>query len=402
MVYKYLAYTSDERITDGTIEAASESLAEQALFRAGYELVISLKKVNPAVNLEQLIPSLYGVKARDIIDFSRQLATLLESGISILIALRLLEVQIPKAALKKVLAGLMDELQDGQSFSQAASKYPQVFSNTYRQMIRASEQTGNLQIGLRQIAAHMEKRMAIGRKTGRAVAYPAMVLALAFGVFILLTTVALPPLVGLFNSLGAELPLTTRMVLSMTAFLTDYQLYLVGGASALIIFMVVFTRLPVGKISVDRLFLSLPVIGTINIQRHMAHLCRTASMLLGVGLRLPQILDIVAPTIGNRVIRQALIKVEEKLVQGQGLSQPMAEIALFPPLMVEMVVVGESTGTLDATLATVADLYEESVDQRIQTLISLIEPVLTVIVGLIVVYVALAMIAPLYSILNSI
>jgi len=296
----------------------------------------------------------------------------------------------------------MDELQDGQSFSQAASKYPQVFSNTYRQMIRASEQTGNLQIGLRQIAAHMEKRMAIGRKTGRAVAYPAMVLALAFGVFILLTTVALPPLVGLFNSLGAELPLTTRMVLSMTAFLTDYQLYLVGGASALIIFMVVFTRLPVGKISVDRLFLSLPVIGTINIQRHMAHLCRTASMLLGVGLRLPQILDIVAPTIGNRVIRQALIKVEEKLVQGQGLSQPMAEIALFPPLMVEMVVVGESTGTLDATLATVADLYEESVDQRIQTLISLIEPVLTVIVGLIVVYVALAMIAPLYSILNSI
>lgn len=402
MAYKYSAYTRDKKIVQGMIDATSESAAEEALYRAGYHLVIRLREARPKVSLEQLIPTLYGVKTQDTIDFSHQLATLIESGISILSALRLLEGQASKAALREVIAGLIDELRGGSSFSQAVSKYPQVFSHAYCQLIKASEQTGNLEVGLRQIAGYLEKQMAIRKKTGRAMAYPALVLAIAIGVFALLITVALPPLVGLFTSLGAELPWTTRLVIATAAFLLNYKLHLLGGVLALIILIASYIRLPRGKLTVDRLLLRMPVIGTINIQRNMGHFCRTTSMLLKAGLRLPQIIDTVTQTIGNRIIRQALGDVREKLVQGQGLSQPMAAISLFPRLMVEMVVVGENTGNLDSTLATVADFYEQSADQKVQALIALIEPLLTVLVGLVVVFIALSMITPLYSILKSI
>jgi len=401
MAYKYSAYTRDKRIVNGTIDAASESAAEEALYRAGYHLVIGLREVRPKVSLERLIPTLYGVKTQDIIDFCHQLATLIESGIPLLTALRLLEGQASRAALRKVIGGLMDELQGGSSLSQAVSKYQEVFSYTYCQLIKASEQTGNLDVGLRQIAEYLEKQMTMRKKMSRAMAYPALVLAMAIGVFALLITVALPPLVGLFSSLGAELPWTTRLVITIADLLINYKFHLLGGALALIIVIAGYIRLPAGKLTMDRLMLKMPVIGAINIQRNMGHFCRTTSVLLKAGLRLPQITDIVTQTIGNRIIRQALNEVREKLIQGQGLSQPMAAISLFPRLMVEMVVVGENTGTLDSTLATVADFYEKSVDQRVQALISLIEPLLTIVVGLVVVFIALSMVTPLYSILKS-
>lgn len=402
MAYRYSAYTHDKKTVQGIIDATSESAAEEALYRAGYYLVVTLKEVRHTAGLARLLPTFYGVKSQDVIDFSRQLATLVGSGISLLTALRLLQRQAAKAALKEVIARLIAELQGGSTFSQALGKYPSVFSHTYRQMIEASEQTGRLDSGLRQITEYLEKRLAIRRKTSRAMAYPALVLVVASGVFALLITVALPPLVALFTSLGAELPWTTKAVIALADLLTKYKLHLLGGALGLITLISIYLRLPAGKLTVDRLLLSMPVIGDINVQRNMGYFCRTTSMLLKAGLRLPEIIDIASQTMGNRVIRQALSKVREKLVQGQGMSQPMAEISLFPGLMVEMVVVGENTGTMDSTLETVADFYEQSAEQRVQMLTALIEPLLTIVVGLVVIFIALSMITPLYSILKSV
>ena len=248
----------------------------------------------------------------------------------------------------------------------------------------------------------MEKQIATVGKVRRALAYPAIVLIMAAGVFTLLTTVALPPLVRLFSSLGVELPLTTRLLIAIADFLINYKFHLLLGLLSLTILIIGFMRLAVGKLVVDRLMLKIPLIGAINIQRNMSLFCQTTATLLRAGLLLPQIMDIVIQTIGNRVIRQALVDVREKLVQGQGLSQPMAAIDLFPRLAVEMVVVGEKTGNLESTLATVADFYEESVDRRMNTITSMIEPALTVAVGVVVIFVALSMITPLYSILRSV
>jgi type IV pilus assembly protein PilC len=401
MAYQFKAYTLDKRVVQGRIDAASESMAEEALYRAGYNRVLSLKEIRPGLSLEQLIPTFFGVKAQDVIDFSRQLATLIEAGVTILTALQLLEEQAFRVAFRKVIAGLIAELRGGSSLSQALSKYPQVFSYTYCQVVKAGEQAGNLEVGLRQIAGYMEKQAATKKKIRSALAYPIMVLLMAIGVFALLITVALPPLVGLFTALGTELPWTTRLLIAISGFLINYKFYLLVGVSIVVVSIIGYLRLPAGKLTMDRLMLKLPLIGPINIQRNVGHFCRTASMLLKAGLLLPQTMNIVIQTVGNRIIRQVLREVREKLVQGQGLSQPMATIDLFPRLLVEMVSVGEKTGNLDSTLATLGDYYEQRVDQRVNTLISMIGPALTVGVGLVVAFIALSMITPLYSILEA-
>ena len=401
MAYQFKAYTLDKRVVQGRIDAASESMAEEALYQAGYHRVLSLKETRPGLSLEQLIPTFFGVKAQDVIDFSRQLATLIESGVTILTALQLLEEQSFRAAFRKVIAGLVNELRGGSSLSQALSKYPQVFSYTYCQVVKASEQAGNLEVGLRQIAGYMEKQAATKKKIRSALAYPMMVLLMAIGVFALLITVALPPLVGLFTALGTELPWTTRLLIAISGFLINYKFYLLVGVLIVVVSIIGYLRLPAGKLTMDRLMLKLPLIGPINIQRNVGHFCRTASMLLKAGLLLPQAMNIVIQTVGNRIIRQVLREVREKLVQGQGLSQPMATIDLFPRLLVEMVSVGEKTGNLDSTLATLGDYYEQRVDQRVNSLISMIGPALTVVVGLVVAFIALSMITPLYSILEA-
>ena len=402
MAYKYKAYTADKKIVQGTIEVASENMAEGALYRAGYEHIISLTEVAPGPTLESLIPTLFGVKSRDVIDLYNQLATLIESGISILMALRLLEGQTSKAALKKIIGGIIEEIQGGNSFSQALSRHPEVFTYTQCQAIKASEQSGNLELGLRQAAIYMEKQGATTQKIRRAMLYPAFVLLMAGGVSVLLVTIALPPLMDLFASLNAELPWMTKVLISVTSFFTQYNLYIIMALFALVMLTVGILRLPAGRRAMDTLMLRIPVIGGINIERSMQHFCQTAAMLLKAGLRLTQVMDTTIQINKNCIIRQSLSDVRDKLVQGEGLSQPMAENELFPSLLVEMVVVGEKTGAMDSTFATLADFYEKRVDRKIEALTSMIEPALTIVIGLVVIFIALSMIIPLYSVLRSI
>jgi type IV pilus assembly protein PilC len=401
MTFRYKAYTVEKKIVQGTIEVSSESLAEGALYRAGYQRVLSLKEVPPALSLERLIPTLFGVKTQDVIDFSNQLATLIEAGITLLMALQLLEEQTAKPALKKIIGGLVAEIQEGTPLSQAMSSYPHIFPHIYCQLIKAGEQAGNLEFGLKQSAEYMEKQAVSAQKIKRAMLYPAFVMLMAAGVSILLVTVALPPLVDLFASLGAELPWMTKMLIAAADFILKHSLYIIGGLSIIIMSTIFLWRLPKIQQTIDSLMLKLPVIGTINIERSMHRFCQTASMLLQAGLRLPQVTDIAMQTTGNRIIRRSLSNVRDRLVQGDGLARPMAGIALFPRLLVEMVVVGEKTGAMDSTLATLADFYERRVDRRISALIAMIEPALTVIIGLVVIFIALSMITPLYSILRS-
>jgi len=401
MAYKYTAYTVDKKVVEGRIDVASEILAEGALYHAGFQNILSLEEVMPSMTLERLIPSLFGIKAQDIIDVSNQMATLVQSGITIVTSLKLLEGQTRKASLKKIFRGLIEEIQGGTSLSQALSHYPQAFSSTYCQVIKASEQAGTLEIGLRQAAAYMEKRSQANQKIKRAMAYPAFVMLMAVAVSILLVTIALPPLINLFKSLGADLPWMTRMLVAVTDFFLHHNLYILAGLVVIVLIIIGLFRMPSVKLARDKFLLKIPLIGAINIERSMELFCQTGSMLLQAGLRLPQVIDIVIQANRNQIIRQAFSNVRERLIQGEGLSQPMSENKLFPLLLVEMVVVGEKTGTMDTTLATLADFYERKVDRKIDMLISMIEPVLTVIIGLVVIFIALSMITPLYSILRS-
>jgi type IV pilus assembly protein PilC len=402
MAYKYRVYTADKKIITGKIDVVNEKLAEDALYRTGYQQVLSLEEMPQKISIETLIPSLFGVKIREVVDVSNQLATLLKSGIPILSALKLLGGQAGKKALTKILNGLADDIQGGSSLSQALMRYPKVFNTTYCQIITASEQAGTLELGLEQAAAYLEKRSSSQQKLVRAMLYPAFILIMAVGVSILLITVALPPLVQLFNSFSAELPWMTKLLIAIAGFLTDNRLQILLGVIVIALIAYGLSKLPSFQLAKDRFILRLPVFGSIAIERSMAMFCQTTSMLLKAGLRLPPILEIVIQSNRNRIIRRMFTDIRERLIQGEGMSQPMSEHKLFPQLLVEMILVGEKTGAMDSTLATLADFYEKKVDRKIDTLITMIEPVLTVVVGGVVIFLALSMITPMYSILKAI
>lgn len=402
MTYKYIAYTADKKVVEGKIDVSSEILAESALYRAGFQNIIHMEELSAGFSLEKTIPSLFGIKSGDIIDVSNQLATFVQSGISVVTALKLLETQTSHKPLKKVFRGLIEEIQGGNSFSQALSNYPQAFSSTYCQVIKASEQAGALDSGLRQAAAYMQKQAHAKERITRALVYPAFVIVMAVVVSILLMVVAMPPMINLFNSLNANIPWTTKMLMAISGFFLHQYGYFFGGLAVVILIIAGLMRIPSVQLFRDRFILKIPLFGIVSIERSMELFCQTGSMLLSAGLRLPQIMDIVINSSRNRVIRKTFNGVKERLLQGEGLSQPMSENKLFPSMMVEMITVGEKTGSMDTTLGTLAVFYEHRVDRRVDTMIALIEPILTVLIGLVVIFIALSLITPMYSILKSV
>ena len=403
MTYRYQAYTLDKKLVDGTIEAASEAMAEEALYLAGYKYVISLKAARPRITIDSVLPTFFGVKPQDVIDFSRQLATFVGSGVSLYMALELVGDQITKPAFKRIITAVAQELQGGSSFSQAISHYPAAFSYSYYQIIKASEQAGDLESGLRQIADYMEKQLKIGSNIRRAMAYPAIVIVMAIGVSVLMVTIVLPPILGLFKSVGANLPWTTKIVIAVVDFISAYKLPLLIGIVALVAAIYFYFRTAAGKRTMDKMMLRMPLIGKINVQRIMGHFCRTASMMSKSGLQLPEILEVTIHAVSsNQVVSQALTEVREKLMEGKGLSRPMSENSLFPSTMVKMITMGEQTGNIDMALTTLANYYEEKSNQSIQALIAMIEPVLTVLMGLAVAFIMVAILLPMYSVLRSI
>jgi type II secretory pathway component PulF len=254
---------------------------------------------------------------------------------------------------------------------------------------------------LRHIAEYIDKQAAAKKKIQSAMAYPLLLALMGIGVSVILITVALPPLVDMFSTLNATLPLQTRILIGLSDFLAEYKLHLLLGLVGFVGLVIACLRFPEGKLAFDKLMLRTPLIGPIVLQRNMYHFCHTTGMLLKAGLHLPEIMDIVIPSIGNRVVHQALAELRERLIQGQGLSKPMSEIELFPSLMVEMIAVGEKTGDLETMVSNVADRYEHAVEQRITGLVKMIEPAMTVISGLLVGFIALSFIGPLYSLVGA-
>lgn len=400
-MYKYIANTREGKIVQGTIGVNTEDLAEEALRNAGYD-VLSLRAVKPKQSLEELFPAVLGVKRRDVVDFSRQLATLVESGIPLPNALSLLKEQTMKPFFKKVICGLYEEIQGGSSFGAALGKYPKIFPEIYRRIVAAGEKTGNMESALRQAVKHMERGVSAAQKARRAVIYPLILIVLGIGVVTLLLTVAMPPLLDMFEELEVSLPWTTRLLKSVTDFLSAFKFQLLMAVLALGSLLVWYFSRPEGRLLLDRLILRIPLARSIVLQSNLAVFSRTTAALLQAGVPLPQVMSIVHETSSNRVIGRAIGEVREGILQGQGISRPMAMNGIFPPLLVQVVMVGEQTGTLDSNLESIATFYEDEVDRRIDIMISLIEPAIITGMGILVGFIALAVIMPMYSLYKHI
>jgi len=394
--YEYIGYTADRRVVKGKIEASGEKEAGDRLAASGYQILKLKASGGPAITG---MPSLFqkGAKQEEIILFSRQLALLLESGVGIVQSLDLLKLQTTNKALAKMLDTVISDLRAGSPLSATLEKHPKAFNKMYCKMIAVGEQTGQLESVLRNLATYSEQSAAATRKIRQAMTYPIIVLVLAVAVGFLAVTFILPPIMNMFKTLGGKLPLMTQILIAVVTFMGSYGVYVMLAVLVICLLLYMYTRTPSGALRKDSLLLKIPVMGRLNLINTLARTCRSITILFRSGLPLPEILKLTAESSGNKVISNALMGVEEDIIKGEGLASAMGRRPVFLPLMVEMTRVGEETGNLDNTLTIVADSFEIEAADKLTTVLGMIEPAMTIIIGLAVGFLALSIFVPIYS-----
>jgi type IV pilus assembly protein PilC len=377
-------------------------MATRVLNYGGYQ-IINLKPSSSFIDMGKLpITVSSKVGAKDILLFSRQLALLLESGTDLVNSLELLQKQITSKGLKKILTEVVHEIRGGSSFSAALAKHPRVFQSMYVQAMAAGEQAGNLDVVLRQMADHLNREVITGKKVKNALTYPIIVFVLAIVVVAVLAIFVMPTFVELFSSFGAKLPTTTRILIGFADWASRYAIWVLVGLFVLIGAGYGYIRTANGKLQWDTISLRLPLVGRINQLNELSRCCRTMALLFKVGLPLPEILAQATRGSTNKAFANALSKVQEELIRGEGLSKPMNRNPIFLPLMVQMIAVGEETGNLDSALTTVALTYETESDDRTNAAVGFIQPALTVGVALVIGFVAISLVSAMYGIYGQI
>ena len=399
MDYQYVGYTGDKKLVKGKVTASDEEKAVGQLNSMGYQ-VISIRALGSMGNLGKSLSFSFTaqVKPKEVIMFSRQLAILLESGIDIVTAMELFKTQASNKIFKGIIAEIIADLRGGTSFSDALAKYPKVFPTIYCRTIAAGEQSGNLDMVLKRMADYLEKSALAEKKVKSALTYPIIVLVASVVVVAILVLFVLPTFTSLYSQLGAKLPTMTKLLLDVASWGTKYGLIVLGLMIAIIVGTFIYIKTPAGKVNWDTLMLRLPVVGPIVQLNELARCCRTISMLIKVGLPLPDIMTMCIESAGNRVVSKALKEVKQEMLAGEGLGHPMAKRHIFLPLMVQMVNVGEKTGNLGSTLSTVADSFEMDADDKTSAAIGLIQPALTIGIAVVVGFIAVAMLSTMYGI----
>ncbi|RLC96267.1 MAG: hypothetical protein DRI40_03675 [Chloroflexi bacterium] len=395
MSYKYVAYTPQNRVVKGTLAVPTETAAVDALERAGLR-ILSLRRARERWT-ERLAIALSSVKPRDVILFSHQLAMLLEGGTGFLTALRLTRDHTANKRLRRILDQVMGDVRGGMPFSDAVAKHPHAFPLAYSRMMRVGEQTGKLEVVLREIASNMERDEATKRRMRSAMTYPVFILLIGLVTVVVLVTAVLPPLARLYTEFSAELPWTTRLLVSSIDFLSSYIWYLLVALLLPVFLLGLWLRRSSGRRRFERALMRLPLIGRVALLGAMSNFCRIMSMLLGAGLPITEVVTVARQSVRSEVVRGALGGIPGRLFQGQGLSKAMEADPLFPTVLVQLASTGEQTNALEASFEAVANHYDSEFEQTMAELTSILEPALLLIVGLVVGFIAVSVIMPIYS-----
>jgi type IV pilus assembly protein PilC len=397
MEYKYSAQTAIGETVSGVLEADSLERAEELLWRSNLT-IISLKKQMRLPSLSEAIPSLFGVKRKDVVNFSRDLATMLTAGLPMLRSLDILYRQSTRRGMKRVLRGIIQDLEKGNTFSEACAKYPMAFPPLFTRLVRVGEEVGNLASVLEQLSTHLAKEEETASKVKGSLAYPIFVLCLAVGAVFIMIAFVMPALSGLFAEFGQGLPPLARIAIGIAEFVADYALYIVSGLVILIVALALYFRTSSGRKVKDTIVLKIPVIGEASRKGALARTARSMAMMVRSGVPLTEALGLCADTAANAVVKDRLIKCNEAVLSGQTLSQAMAAQPIFPVLMSQMVGIGEETGRLDSNLETLAGFYEIESARAISRLTNMLGPGMIIIVGLVVGFVAVTLFSSIYSI----
>jgi type IV pilus assembly protein PilC len=398
--FAYKAYTERGQKREGRIEAAGTSDAEQALWLEGLKIV-QLNPAPPKKTMADYFPSLYQISGQDLILFTRQLATFVGAGVAMTRALTVIAEETASPLFKRVILTVLDDLERGQNLSESLVKHPKVFPSLYVDLIRVAELTGNLEATLKELAGYLRRDLNTVRRVRTAMIYPAVILVVATAVIIILVFFALPAFVKIFAEFRVQLPLSTRILIGIVAFSRAWGLLMGAVIASIVLAIVIALRTERGKYAKDQISLKLPIMGPIVLSAVLNRFSRTLAMVLKAGVPLGQTFDAVIAGTGNKVFQRGLGTVKEQMTGGEGFAGPLLRTRLFPPMLTQMVRVGEETGTLDTYLEQAADFYEEELDYRIRAMTSLIEPVMTVAVGIVVGFIAVSLISAMYGLVGA-
>ena len=343
------------------------------------------------------------VKQKDLTTLTRQLATLVDAGLPLLRGLRVLERQTPNPVLKEALGGMCDSVESGSTFSEALQNYPKIFNNLYVNMVRAGEAGGVLEVVLNRLAEFAEKAEKIKNKVKSAMVYPVVVLFAAIGITVFLLVAVIPKFKDIFNDLleGKALPGITQFVMDASQFVMQHWPLVAGLIAGFVILFKLFAKTKFGSFAIDKIALNAPVFGALVSRTVIARMTRTLGTLLSSGVPVLQALVIVRDTSGNAVISRAIQTVHDSVKEGESMTNPMAASKVFPPMVISMVEVGEETGALPDMLTRIADTYDDEVDNAVEGLTSVIEPIMIMLLAVIVGTIVIAMFMPMIQIIGS-
>lgn len=401
--YQYVAVNGEGKRISGTTESSTETTLRATLGRQGYR-PISIKKVGGKSSAFSILSKTSGkVKAKDLVVFTRQLATMINAGVPLVRSLNTMMSQTENPAFKKIIGELVKDVEGGMSFADALEKHPAAFGPIFINMVRAGEAGGILDDILKKLAVQQEKDAAIRAKFKGAMTYPAVLIGITMVVFIVLMVFVVPKISKIVGDLGTgEMPKLTQAMLAISSFITDFWFIHIGVLVGTTIFLKRYLKTPGGRRKRDKLLLKIPAIRTVVIKMAVARFSRIFASLMSAGVSVIESINITAKAIGNSVFEDELNEAAKAVANGAQFSDPLSKSKNFPPIVGQMLAIGEETGQTDTVLLKVADFYEEEVDAAVEGMSSILEPLLIVVMGTMVGLIAASVIGPISNLSNQI
>ncbi|MBP9020188.1 MAG: type II secretion system F family protein [Syntrophobacterales bacterium] len=399
-VYLWEVRTLKGEVKKGEQDAPDEAALRNQLRRRGYRDIKVKKK--PKDLLEYIPFFQQRVKEKEVVIFARQFSTMISAGLPIIQCLGMLASQEKNKAFAKVIQTIKEDIEGGSTLTDAMKKHPKIFDDLFVNLIAAGEAGGILDTILQRLSTYMEKSMKLKSRVKGAMTYPASVLFISIAVVVLLLLKVIPVFQKMFEGMGKALPAPTQFLVNASQFTQDYFLYMLGGMVLLVVAFTRFYRTKEGRAIVDRTILKAPIFGPLLKKVAVAKFSRTLSTMMASGVPIVEGLDIVSRTAGNVVIEEALQTTKRSISEGKTIAEPLKETGIFPPMVVQMISVGENTGALDTMLSKIADFYDDEVDAAVSAMTSLLEPVMMVFLGGVVGGMIIAMYLPIFQMASGI
>lgn len=399
--YSYRVRDRQGKIITGKLEADNEASVSARLREMGY-FVIGVEVEKPSIAKREIRILKPKTKPKDVTVFTRQFATMINAGLPLVKCLSILSEQTESPVLTEVIVDVQHEVEMGRSLSEALSKHPDVFSDLYTSMVKAGEIGGVLDDVLLRIATTLESEAEIRRKIKSALTYPVAMFAISILLLIVMLVFVVPTFENMFKEIGATLPFLTRFIMGVSHFLLSWKgliliAALIGGA----IYLRRWVKTPSGRRKLDSFKLKLPIFGNLIHKMSLSRFSRTLGTLVASGVPILQALEITSNTVGNVLVAEAVENVRSGVKEGESIARPLSQSPLFPPMVTQMLAIGEETGALDTMLNKVSDFYDSEVAATVESMTSLLEPLLIVFLGVVVGVIVISLYMPIFSLISQ-